>query len=156
MDKYLESLKPKTKDVPRVEEVAEIETETIPEGAPVFEPEEGKEFYVSTEKVDACVKEEDDDAADDVDDVAADDAEIMRQQSDPDPYDEDTLVATYEPKLISVSNIRVYSTPDTRGIARTVSGNIEILGYIEDFAIITYIRPGFGPVRGYTPKSNLN
>ena len=56
-----------------------------------------------------------------------------------------------EGQIVNVSNIRVYKTPDTHQIGRSVSGNVTYLGKIGEFNIIGYMKHGFGIVKGYTP-----
>ncbi len=132
MDKYLESLVPKKKVTEQAYEPDEIEIEN-----PVEEADDAAMDDTISEAI-----EEVDDA---VEDDAAPEQELKTEE----------VIEHELPKVVNVSSIRVYSIPDRRGLARTISGNVELLGFIEDFAIITYVRPGFGPVRGYTDKANI-
>lgn len=50
----------------------------------------------------------------------------------------------------SVTNIKVYNVPDEKTAFRIISGNIEIIGEINNFKLIRYMKYGFGLVTGYT------
>ena len=56
-------------------------------------------------------------------------------------------------QIVLVTNIRVYKTPDVKQMAKIVSGNVTYLGTIGDFNIVSYMRHGFGIVKGYTLDS---
>lgn len=141
MDKYLESLVPKKEVNEQTYEPDEVEIE---------DPIED----VNDAVIDATGNEAVEEMADDVEDDAAEGDAAEDNVPEQDLKTEEVVEHEF-PRIVNVSSIRVYSIPDRRGLARTISGNVELLGFIEDFAIITYVRPGFGPVRGYTDKANV-
>lgn len=52
--------------------------------------------------------------------------------------------------VITVANIRIYNTPDTNQPSRSVSGNIIYHNELNGWAVVDYMRPGFGLVKGFT------
>lgn len=50
----------------------------------------------------------------------------------------------------SVTNIKVHNVPDEKTAFRIISGNIEIIGEVNNFKLIRYMKYGFGLVTGYT------
>lgn len=87
-----------------------------------------------------------------VEDIAEDsvEVEVVLDKSD-EPADAEIEVVDYKPgEVIYVKSIKVYKIPDTRQIARSITGNITFLGRVDTFAIINYMRHGFGLVKGYT------
>ena len=54
------------------------------------------------------------------------------------------------PYIVKVDKLKIYSAPTISSVARTHTGNVEVIGEIDKFGIVKYVRPGFGTVRGYT------
>ena len=54
-----------------------------------------------------------------------------------------------ESGIINVKKIKIYPKPSLNSVARTFSGNIEVIGQNENFKIVKYVRSGYGPVKGY-------
>ncbi len=56
-----------------------------------------------------------------------------------------------EHKTIKVAGKHIYSKPSKNIPARVFTGNVEIIGHIDCFTIVKYVRPGFGSITGYIP-----
>ena len=135
MDAYLESL------VRKDEEPVYTPEEVVP-ASEDFEPlpDEPEEAVVETvpEEVGEPQQEE------------SEPVEEPTQEEKPESKPEE-VAQVKEGEVISVNNIRVYKTPDTNQVARNITGNVTYLGKVGNFAIINYMRSGFGLVKGFTP-----
>ena len=60
-----------------------------------------------------------------------------------------------EKKILKVRNMRIYPKPSTNVPARVFTGNIEIIGKVDRFTIVKYVRASFGAVTGYILDENL-
>lgn len=140
MDSYLESLVRKEAGaVPAEEEaVAEPVAEEI-----TAEPEEvvtegAQEEVVDEDPAEKAVPEPEEEAA------AIDPAVTEEANA------EATVNTAYTiGQTIPVTNVKVFNTPDTGQPAKLITGNIIYRGEIAGFAIIDYMRHGFGLARGY-------
>ena len=52
-------------------------------------------------------------------------------------------------KEYDVKDARVFKSPDLKQISQLISGRVIYLGQVGDFAIVKYMRHGFGLVQGY-------
>ena len=76
--------------------------------------------------------------------VVADVEEEIKENITP-PVIEETIS-----EIIAVRKLRIYSRPSTGVPARTFTGNVELIGHVDKFKIVKYVKPGFGVVKGYT------
>ena len=56
---------------------------------------------------------------------------------------------------LNVRKLRIYSIPSTKVPARSFTGNVVVIGKVDKFAIVEYVRSGFGKVKGYAIDSEL-
>jgi len=68
---------------------------------------------------------------------------------------EPAKVEPSENRIVNVSKLRIYSIPSTKVPARSFTGNVVVTGHIDKFAILEYVRAGFGKVKGYAIESEL-
>lgn len=63
-----------------------------------------------------------------------------------------TLAATeiVENAIVNVYKLAIYPHPSTANPARLFTGNVEVVGHIDQFTIVKYVKSGFGLVKGYT------
>jgi len=148
MDAYLEKLVKKGSAVAEeVEEAIEEEVVEEIEAAVTAEPE--PEVQEEADTNDETVTETVDEEA--VPDVQLETVIEKDEQETETETDGATSNGFIEPNTeIDAVNIRVYNSPDTRQLSRIISGHIVVLGQIEDFKIIEYMKHGFGLVKGYT------
>ena len=100
-----------------------------------------------------------------IDNVAADPVEEATEEVTEEPVEEvveepaeiaakENITAAVVDKPTSsiqfVTNIRIYSKPSTLVPARNFTGNVEIIGRVDEFTIVKYVRAGFGAIKGYT------
>ncbi len=52
--------------------------------------------------------------------------------------------------VFKVRNCKIYAAPTLNIPARSFTGNVEVIGRVDNFKIVKYVRPGFGVVTGYT------
>lgn len=52
--------------------------------------------------------------------------------------------------IFKVRKLRIYSAPSIKIPAKSFTGNVEVIGEVDNFTIVRYVRPGFGSVVGYT------
>lgn len=140
MDKYLEELVRKHYDdeVDNVEadEIA-IQDDTAAEGDEVSNDES-----VTTETI-----EENDNTAD---------TETIVPKEQPAAEENNDELSSKENKdsqstsELDAINIRVYNSPSVKQVSRLISGRVIILGKIDNFTIVQYMKHGFGLVKGYT------
>jgi len=52
--------------------------------------------------------------------------------------------------VFKVRNCKIYAAPTLKIPARSFTGNIEVIGSVDNFKIVKYVRPGFGTCTGYT------
>ena len=152
MDSYLESLQLKSEFVePVSEEAAEITEEAV---SNVELPEE---MTGDTAEPAVTVEDAQDEPAVEVSDAPAD---VTDEVPDAVAVKEGAIQSAAEPvapacglkegDVVKVSCIRIYKTPDIKQIAKNYAGNVTFLGKIGDFNIVSYMRHGFGLVKGYT------
>lgn len=55
-----------------------------------------------------------------------------------------------EGETISVISIRIFNTPDPKGLFKIFTGNVIFKGFVNDMMYVQYVKPGFGLVNGYT------
>ena len=133
MDAYLESL------VKKEEAAEEAATEEAIE-------EVGTEAEDAVEVVTAEVPEE---TVQEESDNAESESELTAEESTAE-LEEEAVAGPKEGDVIHVELIKVYKTPDVNQIAQNVTGNVTYLGKVGDFNIVSYMRHGFGIVKGYT------
>lgn len=90
--------------------------------------------------------------------------EVVESESEVDTSNE-VVEVEEEPELaptVSASNVtlnvrklRIYSIPSTKVPARSFTGNVVVIGKVDKFAIVEYVRSGFGKVKGYAIDSEL-
>ena len=68
---------------------------------------------------------------------------------------EPAKVEPSENRIVNVNKLRIYSIPSTKVPARSFTGNVVVVGHIDKFAVLEYIRSGFGKVKGYAIDSEL-
>lgn len=68
---------------------------------------------------------------------------------------EPAKVEPSENKIVNVTKLRIYSIPSTKVPARSFTGNVVVIGHIDKFVILEYVRAGFGKVKGYAIDSEL-
>ena len=109
--------------------------------------------YVGPEKdTQEVVEEVVDPLADTVDEVeevieeVANDVTVETEETNITPATEEKVETT----IVKVVKLPIYPTPSTNSPARIFTGNVEIIGKIDRFDIVKYVRSGYGPVKGYT------
>ena len=155
MNEYLESLQLKSEQEVAVE-VDELVNEVNSE-EPAAEIEQAEEPAIFTEEVSSANENSVDEVAKE---PAAEEVEAKPAEEElkPEPAKQlEQPVAKSEEgsdlkpgDVIAVKYIRIYKTPDVKQIAKNYAGNVTFLGKIGDFNIISYMRHGFGTVKGYT------
>ncbi len=84
-------------------------------------------------------------------DVKADDTEVDDIKADEKADDAKTEeTALKVGQQIDASNIRIYNSPDVHQVSKLYSGKVIYTGQIDRFAIVKYMKHGFGLVQGYT------
>ena len=144
MDDYLSSLV-------KVEENSEPE---VPVVADVIQPSESDVTEVAEEvtKEDTVVVEENIEPAKatvKVEKPKKDESDLKPEKKESKSSKTKTESKTLEEgKGYTVDLVRVYNTPDTHQVSKTISGKIVFLGKIGTFSIISYMKHGFGLVKG--------
>lgn len=149
MDQYLESLVKKTNNITEIidvdtnEAIAEVETadgaiENTVSGA-VTAADEVMQEAAETATEDTLDKETQESSNEDI---------VSTSEKSADNHKENDI--------INVAGLRVYPTPSINQLARTVAGNVVYLGQIGEFAIIEYMKHGYGVVRGYALTKDLD
>lgn len=171
MDSYLESLIRKGNPVEKKEEQPEMtENEAIlaaldDELEEVIEAEAEQEEAivesvepVTEEAQSEPVEEAAEPLVEEPEPAAESNAEpIEEPEPEPEPVPEvkqepPTKTNDYKPEeLISVSSIRIFNRPDENDVYNVFQGNVIFKSRINNFALIEYMKPCFGLVKGYTP-----
>ena len=130
MDKYLEGLvrKGETEGAQAEEPVTEEVVEVAEEAAPA---EEAAEPVVEEAPAPEPAKKAD--------------VKIKAEKPAPAPKP----VANAD-ETVTVTNIKIFNTPDVKGAFKMFSGNVIVKGNVGDLKMIEYVKPGFGLVVGYT------
>ena len=77
--------------------------------------------------------------------------EIVESEPEPEqPNITEAIIDNPSPYIKKVTNCRIYSSPSTKLPARSFNGNVEVIGHVDEFTIVNYVRPGFGKLKGYT------
>ena len=146
MDQYLESLVKKTDNVTET-----VDTEAVTE----VEIADGTVENVASEAVtapDEIMQE----AAEPIIEEAADTESQESNSEDIVSISEKSADTPKENDIITVTGLRVYPTPSINQLARTVAGNVVYLGQIGEFAIVEYMKHGYGIVKGYALTKDLD
>ena len=108
--------------------------------------------YVGLEKVEETIES----AESVAEEVVEESAEVVEEEIKEEPAVEELKSANAvaaEPSgnnIINVYKLRIYSIPSTKVPARSFTGNVEVIGEVDKFKIVKYVRAGFGAVKGYT------
>ena len=165
MNPYLESLQLKSEFVePVSEEAAEITEEVVsnvelPEeitgdtAEPAATVEDAQDEPAVEDAQDEPAVQVSDgpaDVADEVPDAVAVKEVTIQPAAEPVAEPVAPACGLKEGDVVKVSCITIYKTPDIKQIAKNYAGNVTFLGKIGDFSIVSYMRHGFGLVKGYT------
>lgn len=165
MDAYLESLVRKDESAVSEEVAEEVLDEVVDATEPVVEPE----VAADTEPKVVDKLEEGEESNDDEIDLGEAQEPTSTVEPEPIPTAEPEVKpaaakkadAKVEPTptpasalnvgdIVTVKLIKVYKTPSVNQIAKNVTGNVTYLGRIGDFNIVSYMKHGYGLVKGYT------
>lgn len=154
MDDYLKSLKLKEESADPEPSVTDV-VDSVEDNEPVVEEKEKLPEDVNDTAEEAPAEEvpEPSEPAEEQTEEVSEPAEEKADEdvSKPVPAEEQQADNKAEiGKTVYVKNIRVTRTPDPKQPSWTVTGNVEILGKIEDMTIINFMKYGLGLVKGYT------
>lgn len=151
MDAYLESLVKKDESTVSEEVAEEVIDEVIDATEPTVEPE------VATNAESEVIDELEESEESNNDEIDSEEEQEPISAVEPEPVPTAEPEGKAEPALtlnvgdiVTVKLIKVYKTPSINQIAKNVTGNVTYLGKVGDFNIVSYMKHGYGLVKGYT------